>query len=213
MSTTPETTADLRLHLIGYERFETSVKFLSAVEDDISVMQWGRRQKIHVYRHAGISTGEQLRAAIAEPCAGCLISCHGGHDDSNGEVWLCQDSEVRVFLDVRKVDQVGATSLVIVDACSTRQILPELSHRTTKGAVLVGIDGKNTAGRDSVQLLADVMREVCYAAKPDLSPSAIMSAVDRVTARINARNDLVKGKRAQAPRLLIENGCADTTLV
>lgn len=42
MSRTPETAADLRLHLIGYERFEISAKFLSAVEDEISVMQWGR---------------------------------------------------------------------------------------------------------------------------------------------------------------------------
>jgi hypothetical protein len=203
----PESAADVRLHLIGYEPFRTSVKFLGAVEDEIKVMR-SEHQKIDVHRHPGIRTGGQLGVAIAEPCAACLISCHGGHDD-NGDVWLCQGQEVKIFLDVRKVDRVGATSLVIVDACSARQILPELARRTKRGAVLIGIDDKDTHGRDSVQLLADILRELCYPAKLDLSPPAIMSAVDRVKARISARNELVENDKDRSPRLLIENACAD----
>jgi hypothetical protein len=207
----PETAVDLRLHLIGYERFKTSVKFLCAVEDEISVMQWGRRpgERIDVHRHAGISTGDQLQAAITERCACSLISCHGGYDESNGDVWLSQDAAAKIFLDVQKIDQVGATNLVIVDACGARRILPELARRTKRGAVLVGIDEENTIGRDSVHLLVDVLRELCYPRKPDLSPQAVMSAVDRVKARIMARNDLVNDEDDQAPRLLIKNGCAD----
>jgi len=58
-------------------------------------------------------------------------------------------------------------------------------------------------------LLADILRELCYPAKLDLSPPAIMSAVDRVKARISARNELVENDKDRSPRLLIENACAD----
>ena len=205
----PETAVGSRLHLIGYERFTTSTKFLCAVEDDISVMRWGWGQKPDTHRHPGIRTGEQLRAAIAQPCAACLISCHGGTDDSNGEAWLSQDPKANIFLDVQKVEEVGATGLVILDACKARQILSELAKRTKRGTVLVGIDSENTLARDSVHLLADILRELYYPAKPDLSPPAVMGAVDRVRARITARNDLVSDEKDQAPGLFAVTGCAD----
>lgn len=197
----PEHSPDLRL--IGYAQFKISALFLRTIEDEIRVSQWGPRRnpRITVHRCPGIRTGGDLRAEIEEPCSVSVISGHGEQDDT-GALWLGKDGEGKVRLYLHEIRRVGATSAVVLDACLAPLLLPELARNAHPGTVLIGLADTYTDGRNSVTVLADVLRELCYPRSPDLDPPAVMAAVERVDKRIEARNRLAL-ERDQTPRLFV----------
>jgi hypothetical protein len=197
----PQHSANLRL--IGYEKFTISALFLRALEDEIRVSQWGpkRNPKIAVHRCLGIRTGNQLRTEIEQPCSVSLISGHAGQD-GNGTLWIGKDSKGKVRLNLQILGQIGAASAVILDACSAPVMLPELARHARPGAVLIGLAADDTDGRNSVTVLGDVLRELCYPRRPGLGPSAVVAAAERVNARIDARNRLALATD-QTPNLII----------
>lgn len=199
----PEHNATLRL--IGYEKFTISALFLRALEDEIRVSQWGpkRNPKIAVHRCPGIRTGSQLRTEIERPCSVSLISGHAGQD-SNGTWWIGKDTKGKVRLNLPDLGQIGAANAVILDACSAPVILPELARQARPGAVLIGLAAADTDGRNSVTVLGDLLRELCYPRRPGLDHSAVMAAAERVNARTDARNRLALATD-RTPNLIIHH--------
>jgi hypothetical protein len=77
--------------------------------------------------------------------------------------WIGKDSKGKVRLNLRILGQIGAASAVILDACSAPVMLPELAGHAWPGAVLIGLAAaEDTDGRNSVMVLGDVLRELCY---------------------------------------------------
>lgn len=116
-------------------------------------------------------------------------------------------------LTLDKLGTLGATSMLLIDACYAPGLGSELKGHARPGSLIAGLDqepGEDqvTWGRDSVTAIGTVIRELCYPVKPDLSPEAAARAVDIANAQIRARNDAgrhrgVTSKKALRPMLRI----------
>jgi hypothetical protein len=102
------------------------------------------------------------------------------------------DGQPAVTLD--SVGTLGAASMLLIDACTAPGLADGLKDRARPGSLIVGLDhppgtDQETKGRDSVTVIGAVIRELCYPARPDLSPGTAARAVRIVNTQITARND------------------------
>jgi hypothetical protein len=178
---------DVDIRLIGYAAFKASTRFLCSLEDEIYVERWGSKlRKFRVDRVPGIRTGEDLRRALELPC---LISVVSAHVDVAG-TFFCKNVNGDQRLKVDSIGTLGATTAVLVDACYAKNLFRQLERPTRQGTLLVGIDAPNgtIGGRDSVSVLGDVIRELCYSRTAQPDQDAVRRAVNRVSTQISARN-------------------------
>jgi hypothetical protein len=178
---------DSDIRLIGYTAFRASNRFLRSLEDEIYVERWGTPfRKFTVDRVPRIRTGEDLRRALELPC---LISVVSAHVDVDG-MFFCKNANGDECLKASSIRTLGATTAVLVDACYAKNLFRQLEQPARQGTLLVGIDAPDGTirGRDSVAVLGDVMRELCYSGTAQLDRDAVRRAADRVSTQISARN-------------------------
>lgn len=197
---------EIDIRLVGFAGFEASERFLRALDDEIWVARWGLPPRPRVHRPTELTNAEMMRHELELPCKVVVISAHVGYDESD-RICFFSESGPKPILYVDKLGKLGATSMVLVDGCSFELLYPHLKIHTQPGVRMVGLKGgvrKWTQGRDSVAVVAAVMRELCYATKGGLSLEAVDRAVELVNAQIAARNEYISGKEARMPSLDVQ---------
>lgn len=197
---------EVDIRLVGFAGFEASERFLQALYDEIWVARWGLPPRPRVHRPTELTTAEMMRHELELPCKVVVISAHVGYDESE-RICFFSESGPKPILCVDELGKLGATSMVLVDGCSFEILYPHLKIHTQPGVRMVGLKGgvrKWTQGRDSVAVVAAVIRELCYATKCGLSLEAVDRAVELVNAQIVARNEYISGKVARMPSLDVQ---------
>jgi len=99
---------------------------------------------------------------------------------------------------------------VLLDTCYAAKVLPKLGRYLHAPLVGVGTGFAVTGQpapilrfRDSVTVIADVLRELCMPDDVDLSPAAVLGAVDRVNAGTRASSSPRLQPSARARRRLL----------
>ena len=174
------------IRLLGYVGFEASERFLRALEDEIRVTRWdvSKESDITVDRPIGLKTGDAMRAELEKRSLITVVSAHAFPDDGGGFCGEDNDGTSDLPAKTIKSKSIGATSMLLIDACHLRDLAKELKRAAQPGSLIVGLhhdQGKDpfTWGRDSVTVLAAVIRELCYPRAKDLSPEAIAIAVEQ----------------------------------
>jgi hypothetical protein len=190
-------TGNTGIRLLGFAGFEASERFLRSLDDDIWVSRWDRTA-IPADRPEDLNTSDAMRAALEQPSRITVVSAHAGY--FNDRLGFCGEGDQPV-LTLNSLGTLGAASMLLIDACCGPDLAAELkkSHGHP-GSLIAALDygpGKDqfTKGRDSVTIIGAVIRELCYPARPDLSPEAAARAVDTVNGQNHGR------KWAQRPLL------------
>jgi hypothetical protein len=178
------TQADLvDIALIGCAGFEVSDWFLRSVELEIKVSR-GERSDVIVWRPEGLRTGREFAAALKARAKIIMISGHATQDGRS----ICGTAEEE-WSHLDGLAEIGATSAVLLDTCYAAKVLPQLGRCLRSPVVGVGAGFAATGHKakilrykDSVTVLADVLRELCMPDNVDLSPEAVLGAVNRVNA-------------------------------
>lgn len=198
---------EIDIRLVGFEGFKASQRSLGMMYEEIWVARWGLPPRPRVHWPTNLTTAEMMQSELALPCKVVVISSHVGYDEEEPDrMCFFSNNHPKPILHVDEIKEIGATSMVLIDGCSAESLFPHLRSQTKPGVRLVGVKGgvrKWTQGRDSVLVIADVMRELCYTTSCDLSPEAVDQAVERVNAKIDARNEHLIGKEAQMPCLAV----------
>jgi hypothetical protein len=189
------------ISLLGFKGFKASERFLRALDDEI----WVARQDpetgltdIAVRRPEGIDSGSAMRAELEMASRVTVISAHAGYwGDLLG---FCGDGDQPVLKIDNQLGTLGATGMVLIDACYGPELAAELKTHGQVGSVIAyldyGPDKKQiTWGKDSVTVIGSVVRELCYTVRPGLSPEAAARAVNIVNAQSDCR------KQVRRPRL------------
>jgi hypothetical protein len=197
------------IRLLGFAGFKASERFLRALDDEIWVARWDRRN-ISVDRPECLDTAAAMRAQLKHPSLITVVSAHAGYFYDGRRLGFCGDGNQPV-LTADSIGSLGATSMLLIDACYAPELAAKLKARP--GSLIVGLDhepGEDqvTRGRDSVTVLGAVIRELCYPEKVDLGPEAAARAVSSVNAQISARNDAerergVTSRKAMRPLLRV----------
>jgi hypothetical protein len=185
--------------LLGFANFEASRRFLHGLEEDILVSRWERSPKISVQRPEGLDTDDAIRAELELPCDITVVSAHAGYFDDG--VCFCGQDDTPVLA----ADSVclGATGMVLIDACCTTDLVAALKDHAQPGSLLVGLGdcpSPETWARDSVLALGAVIRELCYPGALNLGPDAVRRAVGSVNAQIMARNLFERARGVTNPK-------------
>lgn len=202
-------TGNTDIMLLGFPGFEASERFLRALDEEIRVSCWEETQ-VSAGRLEDLSTGEKMRAALEQPSLITVVSAHAGYFDVDGSgsrhIGFCGRGD-RPVVTIDSIGTLGATSMLLIDACHAPDLAAALKGHAQAGSLIVGLDaepGKHqtTRGRDSVTAVGAVIRELCYPPAPDLSPLGASRAVDLVNIQINARNGAEHDFRKARPPLL-----------
>jgi hypothetical protein len=189
------------ISLLGFKGFTASERFLRALDDEI----WVARQDpdtgltdIVVHRPDGIDSGGAMRAELEQPSRVTVVSAHAGYWGKL--LGFCGDGDQPVLKLDNQLGTLGATGMVLIDACYGPELAAELKTHTQADTVIAYLDygpGKEqiTRGKDSVTVIGSVIRELCYTVRPGLSPEAAARAVSIINAQSDCR------KQVQRPRL------------
>jgi hypothetical protein len=202
--------------LLGFAGYKASERFLCALEDEIWVARHDPEtglSDIQVDRPEKIFTGLAMRAELEQPSPVSVVSAHAGY--FNGHLGFCGDGAPVPVLTVDNLGNftLGATSMLLIDACYSPALAAELANHAQPGSLIVSLDHKPdedpfTYGKDSITAIGNVIRELCYAGTPNLSAEAATRAVNITNTQISARNDAerkrrVGNKKAMRPLLRI----------
>jgi hypothetical protein len=178
----------IHIRLLGFAGFDASEHFLRGLAEEIWVARWGRSPKIRVHLPDSLDTAEAMRNELQQPSLITIVSAHAGY--FSGSLCLCGEDD-QPCLPVSSVRRLGATSMVMIDACCTSDLAVALKKACQPGSLLVGLNngpGQYTRGRDSVAVLGSVIRELSYPARVQLDDEGVRRAVESVNAQIKARN-------------------------
>lgn len=190
------------ISLLGFKGFKASERFLRALDDEIWVARYDPKTgltDIVVRRPEGIDSGNAMRAELEQPSRVTVVSAHAGYWD--GFLGFCGDGDQPVLKLDNELGTLGATSMMLIDACYGPELAAELKTHAQADIVIAYLDygaekEQITWGRDSVTVIGSVIRELCYTVQPGLSPTAAVRAVKIVNAQSDCR------KQVRRPQLL-----------
>jgi hypothetical protein len=179
---------EVDIRLVGFAGFTASERFLSAIDDEVSVARWGH-SRLRVERRTDLRTAAEMVQELESSCEVTVISAHAG-PWRDPEYFFGSGRNCPLLL-FSSIGKIGAASMVIIDACWAEKIFVRLCGLAKPGTLLVGLEGrtKETEGRDSVAVLGNVIRELCYPTTVRLDREAALNAVERVNAQVAARNE------------------------
>jgi hypothetical protein len=194
---------EVDIRLVGFAGFAVSERFLSVIDDEISVARWGHSRP-RVERRTDLRTAAEIAKELESPCEVTVVSAHAG--PWRDPEYFFGSGRNSPLLRFSSIGRIGATSMVIIDACWAEKIFARLRSRASQGTLLVGLEGetRETEGRDSVAVLSNVIRELCYPTTVRLDPEAALNAVKRVNAQVAARNELRNRTRLQPSLTWVE---------
>ena len=138
------------IRLLGFTGFEASERFLRSLDDEIWVSRWDRIP-IPVDRPEDLNADDAMRAELERPSSITVVSAHAGY--FGGKLGFCGET-IESELTLEKIGTLGATSMLLIDACYGPALAAELkkSHARS-GGVIAFLDygpGKEqfTKGRD-----------------------------------------------------------------
>jgi hypothetical protein len=174
--------AELLIRLVGFAGYEASERFLRALDDEIHVARTGRAEgngiDVNIERPLDIRTENAMKRALEVPCDVLVLSAHAGFDDG---IYFSGEGDPAPYVRLNSLAHVGAKSAFFLDTCYFRDLIEPIRNHVRCNALLVGVALKGpTFGRHSVSLLADVLRELCYAEELRLSAEAVRRAVGEV---------------------------------
>jgi hypothetical protein len=198
------------IRLLGFSGFEASERFLGSLYNEIWVSNWKwepSKEKASAYQPEEIKTEEDMRYHPALRSHVTIISAHGCVDtDTKQVIGFCGEGRNKPVLYTSSITNgaIGATSLLLIDACHIPELGPDLKAKLPSGSecLVVGLDGpsfdgtenyQSTVGRDSVTIIGAVIRELCY----DYAPPFTAGMVDKVIDVVNAHSAL-SGRRKLA---------------
>jgi hypothetical protein len=193
------------VRLPGFAGFQASERFLHGLAEEIWVARWDR-SPISVHRPADLDTDDAMRTELEQPSLVTVVSAHAGYFCDGRRLGLCGKGSRPVLL-ADSVGELGAVSVMLIDACYAADLATELKDHAQPGSLLVGLNtvpgsGQETRGRDSVTALGAVIRELCYPNAADLSSGAVRLAVESVNAQITARNLTERKRRVTNPKAM-----------
>ena len=179
---------EVDIRLVGFAGFGAGERFLRALDDEIWLARWGRRRKLHVHRPTDLCTADAVQRELELPCQVTVISAHAGPEGAPEYFSSGGRPDRKLYVD--SIGELGAASLILVDACWAERLFERLRHRGRRGTQLVGLAGQDREahGRDSVTVIADVLRELCCTSHTRLDQEAVVEAVGRANAQVAARN-------------------------
>ncbi|TVZ05046.1 hypothetical protein EAS64_10520 [Trebonia kvetii] len=204
------------IRLLGFKGFKASERFLCALEDEIWVARYDpetEQTDIPVHRPEKILSGATMLAELAQPSRVTVVSAHAGYLFNGRRLGFSGDGDQAPVLTVDNLGSftLGATSMLLIDACCSPALAAALAPHARHGSLIVSLahepdEDPFTYGKDSITAIGSVIRELCHAATPDLSPEAAARAVRLTNIQICARNDAerkrgVGNKKAMRPRL------------
>ena len=183
------------IRLLGFADFEASRRFLCTLDNEIWLSRWSKGgTEITVDRPVELTTGGKMRAELEKPSRITVISAHGywGHDGFG----FCGKDENTTLLLADKIENIGAQSMLLIDACRTPILAELINNSAAPRCLIVGLERapgeekvtQETAGSDSVTVIAAVIRELCYPKNKDLYRPAVERAIKRVNAQVEAYN-------------------------
>jgi hypothetical protein len=165
---------DTDILLPGFAGFEASERYLRSLDDDIWVSRRNWKQRLpSADRPEDLNTGDAMRAELERPSLITVVSAHAGSFD--GPLGFCgegEDDDSVLTLD--SIRTIGATSMLLIDACHGPALAAELkkSRPPRSSSVIAVLDyGQKeqfTQGRVGVTVSGSVIRELCYPIQPDL---------------------------------------------
>ena len=161
-------------------------------------------------RPESLDSGDAMKTELERPSLITVVSVHAYFCNDRFAGFSGEGDRPPVLL-AESLATLGATSMLLIDACDASDVAAELKSHARRGSLIAGLDygpdnDRVTWGRDSVAALGAVIRELCYPARKDLSAAAAGRAVASVNVQIGARNDAerergVTSKNARRPQL------------
>jgi hypothetical protein len=185
------------VRLLGFAGFDASERFLHGLAEEIQVARW-ERSEVSVHLPGDRDTADAMRTELQQPSLVTVVSAHAGYFYDGRRLCLCGEDD-RPVLPVDSVGRLGATNMVLIDACYQADLATALKGHAQAHSLIVRLSNgpdssQETGGRDSVTVLGTIIRELCYPNVVDLGPGAIRRVVASVNAQITARN-LAERKR------------------
>lgn len=204
----------VRVRLLGYAGFEASERFLRSLEDEIMVARGcpgedcGRADaqsgptKILLARPRDLTSSAAMRGALGVPCDIAVLSAHASPDLPRIAGEHADIGRTRLYVSGMPV--LGASRMVLLDTCHPKAMRDGLLQgHLQPGCQLVCLapPREYNFGIYSVTSIAQVLRELFYQERVDLTPTVIRAVLDSVNAQSEAYNKRLARQGNRRPRL------------